>query len=166
MKGYPKWFYLMLCSVLVALFATGTLLAPTILDLKLEWDMPWRLASDQRIGVAALHTLLSFLTLTLIGALWSVHMRSGWKRRSNHHSGLGLIVVMLLLLITGIGIFYLGDEDNAMIASLGHMAIGGMLPVIFSYHALAGYQKARRRIASNVRGLELENPTPHMASES
>lgn len=137
-KGYPSLFYLLLLITFTTLFVTGCLLAPTTLNLKLEWDVPWRLSSDQHIGVAAAHATLSFLMVGVIGALWSIHIRAGWKRRKNHHTGLSLVMFMLLLGITAIGIYYLGDEQAAMFSSVAHMLMGIVIPILLVIHVVIG----------------------------
>jgi hypothetical protein len=138
MKGYPSWFYWMLMLIVALLFVSGCLLLPTTLELKLEWGVPWRLTADQHIGVAALHTAFSFLVLAVIGALWSIHMRAGWKRRRNHQTGLSLLILMLLLGITAIGIYYLGDDRASMFSSVLHMAIGLVIPLLLAIHVVIG----------------------------
>lgn len=145
MRGYPAWFYPLLLLTVAILFATGCLLAPTMLDLRLEWDMPWRLGGDQRIAVAALHAVLSFLMFALLGSLWSVHMRAGWRHRKHWRSGLGMVALMLFLLASAIGIYYLGDEQAAMASAVSHLAAGALAFLLFGYHAVIGYRRAVHR---------------------
>ena len=137
-KGYPGWFYTFVMWSVAALLITGCLLAPTTINLKLEWEVPWRLSSEQHIGMAAAHATLSFLIIWIMGALWSVHMRAGWKRRKNHHTGLGLLIFVLLLGITAIGIYYLGDEQASMYSSVAHMLLGMAIPLFLLSHILIG----------------------------
>lgn len=137
-KGYPTWFYSVVMWVVAILFLSGCLLAPTTINLKLEWNVPWRLSSEQHIGIAAAHAALSFLMMGILGALWGIHMRAGWKRRKNHHSGIGLLISMLLLGITAIGIYYLGDEQVSVYSSVTHMIIGIIVPVFLLAHIVIG----------------------------
>jgi uncharacterized membrane protein len=137
-KGYPGHFYLILMLTIGALFISGSLLVPTTLNFKLEWNVPWRLSSDQHISVAAIHATLSLLMAAMIGALWSIHMRAGWRRRKNHHSGLSLLVTMVLLGLTAIGIYYFGDEQYSMLSSVAHMLIGIAIPLLLLIHIILG----------------------------
>jgi hypothetical protein len=138
MKGYPRWFYTALLLVITVLFASGCLLAPTTLDLKLECEMPWRLPADQHVAVAAIHATASFIALSIVGALWSVHMRSGWRRKRNLHTGLVLLGAMLLLALSAVGIYYLGDGAASVAASILHLAVGILTALLFVAHDLIG----------------------------
>jgi len=144
MKGYPRWFHALLLAIFAALFVTGGLLVPTTLDLQLEWDVPWRLGADLRIAVAAMHTTVAFLMLMLLGALLGIHARAGLRQRRNVRSGLGLVAVMGMLMVTAVGVYYLGDEQAAAIAALAHLVAGGGAPLLFGYHAWAGRRHAGR----------------------
>ncbi len=137
-KGYPSQFYTLLMLTVTALFVTGCLLLPTTLNLKLEWDVPWRLSSEQHIGMAAAHATLSLLMVAIIGALWSIHIRAGWKRRRNYQTGLCLLMIMVLLGISAIGIYYLGDEQASMLSSVAHMLIGLAIPFLLGIHVVIG----------------------------
>lgn len=143
MRGYPRWFYRILLLILLALLVTGLLLVPSALELRLEWEVPWRLGGDVHIGTTALHALMAFLTATAMGALWSVHMRAGWRHGKNHRSGLMMVVLMALLLISAVGIYYLADDALSRVASVIHMAAGLLVPLLLVYHMLAGWRIRR-----------------------
>lgn len=138
MRGYPGWFYPFLLSVVAALLLTGCLLLPGALETRLAWETPWRLRGDPQIGVLALHLLASFAMVALIGALWGVHMRAGWRHKKNWRSGLLMSVLVLVLLLSAVGLYYLADEALALDASLVHMAAGLLLPVLLVYHMVKG----------------------------
>jgi hypothetical protein len=145
MRGYPAWFYPMLMVTVMVLVLSGILLTPTLLDLRLEWQVPWRLEGNQQIAVAALHALFSFWMLALLGSLWNIHMRAGWRHRKHWKSGLSLALLMLFLMISAIGIYYLGDEQAATISAVAHLAAGAMVFLLFVYHAVIGYRRAVHR---------------------
>lgn len=151
MKGYPKWFFAFLIWVLLGLFVSGFLLIPTMLEVRLEWQMFWRLTSDMRILTAAIHTFLSFIVLGVIGALMPIHMRAGWRHRRHHRSGLTLFGMTLLLLMTAIGIYYLSDEQTSLYASLIHLASGAGMIMLAVYHILRGrrYAAGLQAVASH-----------------
>lgn len=138
MKGYPRWFYTMLLCLMAALFVSGGMLIPTVLEFKLEYEIPWRLESEQLVPVTALHAALSFAMLTILGALWSIHIRSGWRRKKNLYSGLTLLLAMLLLTLSAIGIYYLGDGDASIASSILHSVIGVLTLVVFFIHDRIG----------------------------
>lgn len=138
LKGYPKQFYTILMFTITALFITGCLLLPTTLNLKLEWDLSWRLSSEQYIGMAAAHATFSLLMAGIIGALWSIHMRAGWNRRRNYLTGFILLITMGLLGITAVGIYYLGDEQASVFSSAAHAVMGVAIPLILVIHIVIG----------------------------
>jgi len=137
-KGYHPGFRRLVIGTVIALIATGLLLAPTTLDMRLQWEMPWRLPGEARVWTAALHTLVSYLMLCLLGILWMVHMRAGWRRRRNHWSGIAMVTLMSVLTLTGVGIFYLGEARASVVASTAHLALGLGIPFLFLYHYLNG----------------------------
>jgi heme A synthase len=144
MKGYPKWFFSLLNGVVSMLFLSGCLLAPTTLDTRLEWDVPWQLDGAQRVLTASLHGLLAFIMLGIVGALWSVHMRFNWRHRKHRRSGLGLAILWLLLMLTGVGIYYLGDAQASRAAAVFHLAAGMLVIFWYAWHVLLGRRQSRR----------------------
>lgn len=143
MKGYPRGFRGLLLASLGLLLVTGLLLAPTTLMLRTEWSVPWRLPGEGRIGVAALHCALGFLGMMLVGALWTGHMRSGWRRRRQRASGALAAGSMLVLTLTAVGVYYLGEEGAGTIAALAHLGIGLALVAVFGWHWWHGHRHAR-----------------------
>ncbi|MED5621163.1 hypothetical protein [Ideonella sp. BN130291] len=144
MKGYPRWFQPALLAGSLGLYASGCLLAPTTLQLRADWDLAWRLAANARIGMAALHATLAFVVLMFVGALWSVHMRSGWRRHRQKSSGLLVALPALLLALTGVAVYYLADEAWANVAALVHLGVGVLLLLPFLWHLVAGRRLRRR----------------------
>jgi hypothetical protein len=141
-RGYPGWFYSALLLTMFILILTGGLLTPTLLDLRLEWDMPWRLEGNGQIAVAALHAAVSFWMLTMLGSLWNIHMRAGWRHRQHWRSGVAMALLMLFLLVTAMGIYYLADEQLAMVSAVSHLVAGTLVFMLFVYHAIIGYRRA------------------------
>lgn len=141
MRGYPGWFYPALLLTVFVLILTGGLLTPTLLDLRLEWDMPWRLEGDGQIAAAALHAAVSFWMLTMLGSLWNIHMRAGWRHRKHWRSGVAMALLMMFLLFTAIGIYYLADEQLAIVSAVSHLVSGTLVFALFVYHANIGYRR-------------------------
>ncbi len=148
MKQYPRAFHPLLLAVLGLLFCSGFLLLPHALSMRLEWDVPWQLPSAWRVAIAASHALAFMLTLLFLGALWTLHMRSGWLRGENRRSGLILISLFALLMFSGLGLYYLGEDMPGRIAFISH-ALGGLaVPLILLWHVIGaqGVQaRAQRR---------------------
>lgn len=137
MKGYPKWFTkYFIAAVIFSLFATGVLLTPTTLELRFQWKTLWRLNEENRILIAAMHVIIGFLTCSLMGALWSIHMRHEWRRKKNRLSGIILVSAITLLMLSGVGIYYFGNEKLVLLTSGSHLFIGITIFGIYIWHSL------------------------------
>jgi hypothetical protein len=144
-SGYPRAFYPFLVLVQLALLASGLLLVPSLLTFRLALDSPLHIAGELRLGGAALHCLLGFITLILVGALASIHMRAGWVRKANRASGLTLNGCLALLALSAVGIYYFGDESYSLWSSLTHSIAGVLWPLVLVYHGVQGYRYRRQR---------------------
>ena len=138
MKGYPRWFPAFIIVTVVALIASGCLLAPTTLFFRYEYDVPWRLSGDNRIIIVFVHVLVSYIILMAMGAIWHLHMRIGLRNRVNICSGLQLVACFVVLTLTGVSILYFSNEQLLNAASLIHLGCGGIIPIVLSYHIIKG----------------------------
>lgn len=145
MTGYPRWFVPALVGTLALMAVTGLLLAPSTLTMRLDLALPWRLPGPARVLMAALHAAGGFALLLLLGALWSVHMRSGWRRRQQQASGLTLGLLLLGLAATAVGVYYAGDELLGVAAALVHLGLGVALAAPFGWHWMHGRRAVRQR---------------------
>lgn len=135
MRGYPKWFSPSFISFFLGvLFLSGLLLTPTTLEMKLEWSVPWRLGSDSKLFVAATHAFFSLAALVIVGALSSVHMRQEWKAGKNRSSGVTLLATFAFLCISGLGIYYFGNELLSVISSVSHLVVGILFLLVYVWH--------------------------------
>lgn len=147
MKGYPRWFVPALVGTLLLVFASGVLLAPTTLVLRAELSLPWRLPGPARVGCAALHALGGSAVLALMGALWSVHMRSGWRRRQQRASGLVVGTLLLVLALSALFVYYAGDDFAGFAAAMLHLVVGVSLAGPFAWHWFHGHRASQARRA-------------------
>ena len=152
MKTYPAAFSPVLHGTLTGLLATGLLLAPGALQMRLEWDMPWVLGSDARVWAAAAHALCFFLMLGLLGAAWTVHIRAGWVRRENIRSGGALLSAFGLLALSGLGLYYAGGEALPRWSAIAHLLAGALVPALYVAHRLGARAAAARAWPAHVRG--------------
>jgi hypothetical protein len=144
MRGYPKWFYRFLIWSFTFLTVTGFLLIPNALEMRLDWDVSWHLPGAVRLTIVALHATVAFLVASQLGALWSVHMRIGWRHHKNLKTGLGLVAILLGLVFTGLGIYYAG-EDWSVPASATHIIIGIFIPIVLVWHIIAARRHEKLR---------------------
>jgi len=134
MKSYPNWFYYSLLTSLAILILSGILLIPTALDMRFEWNVIWRLSGEQYLIAVAMHTTVSYLTLTALGALIPIHMKAGFITKKNYFSGLGLILLFIILATTGVGLLYLANSQLILLVDALHILIGIALIIIFLVH--------------------------------
>lgn len=142
MKQYPKWFLPSLLALLTLVTLSGLGLAPTTLAIRAELDVPWRLGGGDRLWVAALHSTCAFALAAFVGALWSVHMRSGWRRRRQRVSGTMLGSSLVLLTLTAVGVYYIGDDRIAAAVAMVHLSLGLFAAPVFALHWLRGRASA------------------------
>lgn len=160
MTQYPRWFLPTLLVILLTVLLSGLGLTPTTLALRAEWDMPWRLAGGDRVWVAALHSAVAFGLTAMVGALWSVHMRSGWRRRRQRISGLLLGSALALLVASAVAVYYIGDDRLAAAAAFLHLGAGLAATAVFVWHWIRGRASPRierphrrhHRIEHHIRG--------------
>ena len=149
MKGYPGRFLPGLVTVFVLLTATGLLLVPTALEFRFGWDVAWRLPGDRRTWVAGLHTALAFAMCGFAGALWSIHVRVGWRSRRHLASGLAITGLLLATAITSLALLYAGDETWLSSASAAHTLVGVASVAGGAVHwGVTIVERARRRLVS------------------
>lgn len=145
LSGYPHWFYAAIMAVLTILLASGILLLPHMLELRMDMESPVHVSGSVRLGGAALHSFSAFLAIGVIGALATVHMRAGWNRKLNRFSGTTLLGLFFFLLASAVGIYYFGDMDLSRLSSLGHSLVGLALVPLFVWHSIAGRRIRRQR---------------------
>ena len=163
MKGYPRWFSPFLLSVLLAMLVTGLLLAPTTLVMRFDLALPWRLPGAGRILTAALHAGAGFIAAMLMGALWSVHMRAGWRRRRQRVSGALCGALLLVLALSAVGVYYLGEEISGTVAATTHLAAGVLLVLPFGWHWWRGRRRDGAGVSLHAVGSEHAAPARRQA---
>lgn len=147
MKGYPKQFYRWFILLATLLWLSGIALSPASLDMRFEYSLPWQLAAEINHHTTTLHALLAFITLWLLGAIWSVHIRANWGKKKNCASGSWLIAVCLVIALSGLGIYYIGEDSIANVTSLTHLLLGGLAPIALIAHLILGKKtKVKPRI--------------------
>lgn len=150
MRPYPPWFKRCLLLVLTSVLLTGLLLMPTSLLLRAEIELPWHLASGQRVPVAAWHAGSAMLTAVFAGALWTVHMRAGWRKRRQRVSGALLCAGLATLMLTSLVIYYSGEEATAALAVWIHLGVGIAFVPPFVWHAWLARSRNHGKAAGGV----------------
>ena len=149
MKTYPKWFYYLLLASLIILILSGILLIPTALSMQFEWNVIWRLSGEQHLVTIAIHTAVSYLLLTALGALFPIHMKAGLIFKKNYFSGFSLVFCFIVLAITGVGLLYLANSQLILFIDALHMLIGIILMIIFLIHYNFRNRQQNRRLSKS-----------------
>ena len=80
--------------------------------------------------VITTHGISACLTVFLFGTISMGHIRLGWILRKNKTTGIGNIVTLILMILTGLGLYY-GSEEIRDLAVLLHWISGlGFLAVL------------------------------------
>jgi len=94
----------------------------------------------QRISASMLmiHGGVAMLTLLMLGALFPLHIRLGWRSRRNRITGPAMIAFNAVLIVTAFGLYYSGSDTVRPWASDVHIGLGFALPALFVVHILLG----------------------------
>ena len=92
-----------------------------------------------------LHGAAAMASLLVVGSLIPVHVRRGWHQRRNRPAGIVLSAVLLVLLLSGYALYYLGDERSRGWISVLHWAIGTGSPLLLLWHITSGRSSARAK---------------------
>jgi hypothetical protein len=84
------------------------------------------------------HGVVAYAFLIVAGAMIPVHIILGWNTRRNLNSGLTLAGTCLLLAVTALGLYYLGDEISRHWVSVVHWSVGLLAAPLLLIHALRG----------------------------
>ena len=136
---HKRWFY----SVSTLLFLSGA-----------AWMLFSRMAerNERRADFLLLmktwslklHGAAAMAFLVALGILIPVHMKRAWHARRNRVNGACFVTAVGLLVVTGYGLYYFGNEQWRSAASWIHLILGFAAPVLLAWHIWLGRQATRR----------------------
>ena len=85
-----------------------------------------------------IHGGAAMAALVLLGALYPMHMRLGWRSNRNRVSGSVMVTINGLLIVTAFGLYYSGSDVLRAWTGYIHIAAGLALPMLFGMHLLLG----------------------------
>jgi hypothetical protein len=91
-----------------------------------------------------LHGALAMMALILLGWVIPQHIQKGWKKGKNKASGIILIFSMCILILTGYGLYYWGNETLRNMAEWVHSSWGLILPIFIIIHIVLGRKKQKK----------------------
>lgn len=146
MRPYPRGFYPLLLLLLLLLAGSGLWAAIPVLAERFEQDV----YLNAPMGLLMqLHGAAAMLFVLGLGALLPMHVRMGLLRQKNHGSGIALLGLNLLLLISAWGLYYLGGETTRRLASDTHLISAVLLLLNLGQHLRLAYQLKRQRRSSH-----------------
>jgi MFS family permease len=89
-------------------------------------------------GAAAMGFLL------VLGALLTDHLPRGWRQERERASGLSLVTLCAILIISGWGLYYFGQEQLRAATSWVHSVLGLLLPCAVGVHVWRGRRHRAR----------------------
>ena len=96
-----------------------------------------------------IHGGAAMLTIYLLGSMLYGHMVNAWQRRRNRASGGTTAATLLVLVLTGYGLYYFGGEELRRGAEWLHWVFGFATPLLLWWHISLG-----RRLAAADDGRE------------
>ena len=88
-----------------------------------------------------LHGSSSMIFLIALGSVLPIHVFKAWKKKNNRLSGGIFLLLFTILILTGIGLYYSGVEENRQLLSILHWVIGILFPIFFVIHIYFGKYK-------------------------
>ena len=85
-----------------------------------------------------IHGAAAMAALVLAGAVTALHVKAAWMDRRNITSGVVLAVSLLIIVITGYLLYYVGDESARALASAAHWLLGLGAPIALWWHVASG----------------------------
>ena len=81
-----------------------------------------------------IHGAAAMLFLMVFGALLIHHVPVGWRHKRQRPSGIPLLLICTVLVITGWALYYLGDESIREWTSAAHSILGLLFPFVLGLH--------------------------------
>ena len=135
---------LALYSILSAVFASG-----------LIWIwLHYFMQNDDEFGVSPAqtwvlmsHGLFAAMSLLVIGSLVPLHVKYAWRAHRNRTNGVFFISIVSLLIVTGYGLYYIGNEHLRSWTSWTHIIVGLAFPLLLIFHIWRGRASRRHKRA-------------------
>ena len=98
------------------------------------FDLIWEPWGSPSLLMKA-HGAFGFWSLLLLGVVWRAHVRTKLRRPDNRGSGLGVVTLVSLLVVSGYFLYYAGSLEFREATSLLHTAGGVVLVGLLAWHA-------------------------------
>jgi hypothetical protein len=146
MKGrwdYKKCFFV----ILSVSWITGLsfFILNNFIDIEGEFGLekhPWQ------FPILKIHGGVSFLIMVVFGYFLSAHVRKNLylKNKKGIKSGLLLLSMPILCIITAYALYYISSDSSRQIMSYAHFFIGFLLPFVLLFHIVKMAKSTKRKI--------------------
>jgi hypothetical protein len=96
------------------------------------------LAPSFRTWSLKVHGASALLFLIALGALVPTHIQRAWAARRNRVNGVVFASALIVLIVTGYGLYYFGDEALREVARWIHLSVGLVEPAFLGLHIVLG----------------------------
>lgn len=91
-----------------------------------------------------LHAGAGILMTWVFGLIWLAHVRRGWQKGRNRVSGVTMASILIVLALSGWGLYYLSDENWRTTASFLHWGLGIFSGLWLPFHIWRGRRSANK----------------------
>lgn len=143
-QRHERWLYFTAAALFLSglgwLIAHYFLAGPAEFGERHHASEPWWMRVH---GAAVMAFLIS------LGSLFPGHIVRAWQARKNRRTGLLLIAIMTVLIVTGYGLYYIADEAARPWLSIVHWVGGLTVAAGLLLHVVQGRKtRAKRRVAA------------------
>jgi len=96
---------------------------------------PWQ------FSVLKTHAFSAFFIMLFYGAMWATHVQYGWRSKLSRRTGIAIVSVLGLQIISAYLLYYMANEGMRDITRYIHLGVGLSIPLVLYVHILI----ARRR---------------------
>ncbi|MFZ9641996.1 MAG: hypothetical protein ACO29L_00945 [Candidatus Methylopumilus sp.] len=87
--------------------------------------------------VLIIHGITATICLMIFGSIMTQHIRIAWQLNKNRVSGGASATVFVLLILTGLGLYYAGEEQQSFF-EWSHIAVGLLIVFLVPVHIVLG----------------------------
>lgn len=122
------------------LFGTGA--ADLAVD---RWQDPLAPGAWREAGVYLImaHGGAAMLFLLILGSLAALHIPTAWRSGGNRTTGVAVLASNAVLIVTALGLYYIGSETLRPWVSDLHLAVGLGFPALLAAHVALGRRRLR-----------------------
>ena len=133
----PQWQLRAVYAATAALVLSGSLWLLLHYFLRSEGDFG-PMPNPLEHPMLALHGAAAMTGLVVLGSLLPVHLLRGWQQRRNLASGISLLGVQGVLIVSGYGLYYASGDGFRAAIGLVHWLIGLGVTALLIWHIVAG----------------------------